>query len=215
MSENPQTQLENNEMMAEMQTLTFAGHETTASTLSWMFWELAKHPEYQERMRKEIREMRAVVTARGDNRFTMEDLDSMTTVMNALKAGHHNVLLKCIVPDLFTCLQETLRIHPIVFHLQRVAVKDDIIPLSEPITSATGEVLNAIPVKAGQWIMASLCGYNRCVCSCVVNATQLKISAGCPPSGVRTLTSGTLIASCISTLPSRPELGSLPTCECS
>lgn len=71
--------------MAQMLTLTFAGHETTANTMSWMFWELAKHPEYQARMRDEIRAVRAAMIARGDDRFTIDDLDSMTTVMNAIK----------------------------------------------------------------------------------------------------------------------------------
>lgn len=70
-----------------MQTLTFAGHETTASTLSWMFWELAKHPKYQNRMREEIRATRAAIMARGDDRFTIDDLDSMTTVLNAIKVS--------------------------------------------------------------------------------------------------------------------------------
>ena len=84
-SEDPKTQLSYAEMTAQMQSLTFAGHETTASTLSWMFWELAKHPEYQARMRKEIRATRTAVLARGDTRFTIDDLDSMTTVMNAIK----------------------------------------------------------------------------------------------------------------------------------
>ena len=31
-----------------MATLTLAGHETTASTITWLLWELAKHPEYQD-----------------------------------------------------------------------------------------------------------------------------------------------------------------------
>ncbi len=84
-SENPKTQLTYTEMTAQMQSLTFAGHETTASTLSWMFWELAKHPEYQAKMRAEIRATRAAVLARGDTSFTIDDLDSMTSVLNAIK----------------------------------------------------------------------------------------------------------------------------------
>ncbi|RPD64887.1 cytochrome P450 [Lentinus tigrinus ALCF2SS1-6] len=140
-SENPKTQLAEDEMVAEMQTLTFAGHETTASTLSWMLYELSKHPDYQARMRAEIKAARQAMHARGDGRFSIEDLDSMTTVMNAIK--------------------ETLRFHPIVYNLQRYALKDDVLPLSEPIISAIGEEIHAIPIKAGQWIVASLAGYNR------------------------------------------------------
>ena len=49
--------------------------------------------------------------------------------------------------------------------LSREALKDDVIPLSEPIVSATGETINAIPVKAGQWVILSFCGYHRYVSS--------------------------------------------------
>ena len=46
---------------------------------------LARHPEYQARMRAEIKETRARVVARGDIDLTIEDLDSMTTCTNAIK----------------------------------------------------------------------------------------------------------------------------------
>ena len=68
-----------------MQTLTLAGHETTASTLSWLLYELAHKPKFQARVRDEIRAARAQVSARGDSRFNMDDLDGMTTVVNAIK----------------------------------------------------------------------------------------------------------------------------------
>ena len=70
-----------------MQTLTLAGHETTANTVSWMLLELARHPEYQARIRAEIRERREAMRARGDIRFTTEDLDSMTSLNNAIKVS--------------------------------------------------------------------------------------------------------------------------------
>ncbi|RPD64885.1 cytochrome P450 [Lentinus tigrinus ALCF2SS1-7] len=140
-SEEPRSRLSDKEMKAQMQTLTLAGHETTASSVSWMLLELARHPEYQARLRAEIRARREVMRARGDIRFTVEDLDSLTLLNNAIK--------------------ETLRYHPIVLNLHRYALKDDIIPLQEPIVSTTGEVVDAIPIKAGQWIKLSLCAYNR------------------------------------------------------
>ncbi|KAI0721330.1 cytochrome P450 [Cerioporus squamosus] len=140
-SEEPRSRLSDQEMKAQMQTLTLAGHETTASTVSWMLLELARHPEYQARLRAEIQARREVVRARGDIRFTIDDLDSMTLLNNAIK--------------------ETLRYHAIVFHLNRYALKDDVIPLQDPIVTATGEVIDAIPVKAGTWIKLSFCGYNR------------------------------------------------------
>ena len=70
-----------------MFTLTLAGHETTSSTLTFLFYELSRHPEYQARMREEIRSVRAQITARGGNEFTIEDLDSLTLMMNAIKVS--------------------------------------------------------------------------------------------------------------------------------
>ncbi|TFK80428.1 cytochrome P450 [Polyporus arcularius HHB13444] len=140
-SADPQTRLSDAEIMAEMFTLTLAGHETTASTLTFLTYELAKHPEYQARLRKEIQDRRALVMSRGDASFSMEDLDSLTLTMNAIK--------------------ETLRFHPIVSYLPRVATKDDVIPLAYPIVSTTGETITEIPVHAGQVIFPSFMAYQR------------------------------------------------------
>ncbi|TBU30182.1 cytochrome P450 [Dichomitus squalens] len=140
-SENPKMRMDDEEIIAEMYTLTIAGHETTSTTLTFLLYELAKNQEYQDRMRQEIRSVRAQITARGGNQFTIEDLDSLTLTMNAIK--------------------ETLRMHPIVVGLHRVAEKDDAIPLAYPVTSTTGEVLSEIPVRAGQVVFLSYAGYQR------------------------------------------------------
>ena len=34
-----------------------AGHDTTASGLAWLLYNLARHPHYQERCRQEVREL--------------------------------------------------------------------------------------------------------------------------------------------------------------
>ncbi|KAI0730494.1 cytochrome P450 [Earliella scabrosa] len=115
--------------------------ETTSSTLSWMLYELSKRPDYQARMRAEIREARARVIARGDTDFTLEDLDGMKVTLAAIK--------------------ETLRFHPIAYHLWRVAAKDDVIPLSDPVIGNDGTVVNEVPISAGQAVIISICGYNR------------------------------------------------------
>ncbi|KAI0755301.1 cytochrome P450 [Daedaleopsis nitida] len=140
-SENERTRLNEDEVLAQMHHLTAAAQETTASTLSWMFYELAQNREYQSRMREEIRAARAAVVGRGETDFNSDDLDSMKLTMAAIK--------------------ETLRAYPIVYNLWRVAAKDDVIPLSYPIIGVDGTVVNEIAVSAGQVVVISVHGYNR------------------------------------------------------
>ncbi|TFY57340.1 hypothetical protein EVJ58_g7078 [Rhodofomes roseus] len=140
-SENPKYRLTDSEMTAQVATFLLAGHETSAGTLTWLLWELAKDVNYQRKMREEIATARADVIARGDADFTVADLESMEYVNAAIK--------------------EIMRLHPIVYLLVRVADKDDVIPLSRPITTATGEKISEIPISKGQHISVSSWGYNR------------------------------------------------------
>ena len=156
MSENPKTQLSAEEMRSQMSAMTLAGHETTANTVTWVLYELARHPDYQAKLRGEIARKRAELNARGEPDFSMEDLEGLEYLQAAIKvrsvvcglAGTHWV-------------QETLRYHPIVYHLIREAGKDDVIPLSRPITTAKGEVITEIPVAKGQQVMINISVYNR------------------------------------------------------
>ncbi|KAK0475530.1 cytochrome P450 [Armillaria novae-zelandiae] len=140
-SENPKTRLDDEELLGQMNTIMFAGHETTANTLTWVFLELAKHREIQDRLRAEIREKERVVFSRGDTEFSVQDLDSM--------------------PYLTAVVKEVLRFHPVVFQLERVAARDDVLPLSNPVTLTTGKVVREIAIPNGTAITASIAGYNR------------------------------------------------------
>ncbi len=59
--------------------------------------------------------------------------------------------------------QETLRFHPIVPGLLRIAAYDDVIPLTDPITTSTGAKLTEIPVEKGQLVEIAIAYYNRSV----------------------------------------------------
>lgn len=90
MSENPSLQLSKKEMVAQMGALTFAGHETTASTLTWLLWELAKHPEFQDKLRTEIQEKREEISLLADQaEFSVDDLEDMPFLQALLKVGRH------------------------------------------------------------------------------------------------------------------------------
>ncbi|MFL6143006.1 MAG: cytochrome P450 [Labedaea sp.] len=85
----------------EMNTLLLAGHETTASTLSWTFYLLHQHPEVAERVHAES------VEVLGDRLPTHDDLRklSYTTMV----------------------VQEVMRLHPPVWIIPRLAREADTI----------------------------------------------------------------------------------------
>ncbi|NXN18654.1 CP4B1 protein, partial [Indicator maculatus] len=65
--------LSDEDLRAEVDTFMFAGHDTTASGISWLFYCLSIHPEHQQRCRQEIQEIL------GDrDTIEWEDLGKMT-----------------------------------------------------------------------------------------------------------------------------------------
>ncbi|KAG6907508.1 hypothetical protein DXG01_008652 [Tephrocybe rancida] len=119
-----------------MRVVILAGHETTANTLSWMLLELSRHPEMQAKLREEIRSVEDAFHARGDSHYTSADLNSM--------------------PYLNAVMKETLRFHPVVISIQREAAKEDVLPLSTPITTTSGDVLTELPIPKGTKITAPI-----------------------------------------------------------
>ena len=109
--------------------------------MTWLLYELARHPEYQSQMRAEVRAVRTRVAERGDAQYSVADLDSMAYCIAAMK--------------------EVLRLHPIVYQLVRVSSRDEVLPLARPLTTAGGEVVNEIAVPKGTNILISIWGYNR------------------------------------------------------
>ncbi|KAJ3758781.1 cytochrome P450 [Lentinula raphanica] len=140
-SQNPKLRLSEAELLAQMRVLLFAGHETSGTSLTFALFELARHPEFQDRLRKEIRDVERNIMERGITEFTVQDLDSMP-ILNAV-------------------VKETLRFHPVAVHLFRVAVEDEVLPLSKPIVSTTGESLRELVVPKGTRIVGSIPAYNR------------------------------------------------------
>jgi cytochrome P450 len=88
--------LEDSEIINEMTNLIFAGTDTTSNTFSYMFYELARLPEWQDRLQKELDSIQFV------------DVPEYTHIMK--------------LPVLNAIVDETLRFHPSApSSLQRVA----------------------------------------------------------------------------------------------
>ncbi|KAF9024028.1 cytochrome P450 [Hymenopellis radicata] len=134
-TEDPKAKLSEKELLAQMNIIILGGHETTSNTLSFVLIEMCKNPDMQKRVRQEIH-------SKGNTRdFTAADFGSM--------------------PYLTAFIKETLRFHPVVYNLWRIAGGDDVIPLMYPITTETGEVLTELPVPKGVHITTSIAAYNR------------------------------------------------------
>ncbi|MGW4116531.1 cytochrome P450 [Actinosynnema sp. NPDC004786] len=88
-------------MRDEMVTLLLAGHETTASTLSWTFYLADRHPEVWERMHAEA------VEVLGDRLPTFRDIARLKYTTQVI--------------------QEVMRLYPPVWILPRVTREEDVI----------------------------------------------------------------------------------------
>ncbi|KAF8434330.1 cytochrome P450 [Boletus edulis BED1] len=133
--------LSEEEMLAQMRTLLTAGHETVTTTMSWMLLEIARHPKVQSRLRNEIRRTEAVVNVRGDSQLTVQDLEGM--------------------PYLNAVIKEGLRFHPAASKAFRIALQDEILPLSKPIVTKSGGMINEVLVPKGTEVVVSIAAYNR------------------------------------------------------
>ncbi|XP_004761175.2 cytochrome P450 4F6 isoform X3 [Mustela putorius furo] len=94
-------QLSDEDIRAEADTFMFEGHDTTASGLSWVLYNLAKHPEYQERCRQEVQEL---LRDREPQEIEWDDLAQL--------------------PFLTMCIKESLRLHPPVTVIARRSTQD-------------------------------------------------------------------------------------------
>ena len=104
-SQNGRTfKIEGDTFVAQSFGFFFAGFETSASTLTYTLYELAKHPEIQTRLREEIMDS----LAENDNKISYEMLHKMT-------------YLDMVV-------SETLRKYPVLGFLDRVCVRDYELP---------------------------------------------------------------------------------------
>ncbi|KAJ7071726.1 cytochrome P450 [Mycena belliarum] len=126
--------MNDDEVMAQ-NVLLLAGYETTSISLTWALIELAKAPEKQTKLREEL-------IAFGATDPTWDQLVSS-------------------LPYLDGVVLEILRLHPPVDATTREAMVDDVVPIGEPITTASGDVVNSIAVTKGAMVTVSIRGMNR------------------------------------------------------
>lgn len=92
-------------------TVILAGHETISSSMSWALLALARAPEVQDQLRREL-------LAFPSESPNAEELQAL--------------------PCLDKVAKEVLRLHAPVFTTLKAATKDSIIPLARPVVDKNG-----------------------------------------------------------------------------
>ncbi|KAJ7031952.1 cytochrome P450 [Mycena alexandri] len=129
-------QISKEEVVAQINVLLVAGYETTAISLTWALIELSRNPEIQMKLRDELLKLG------GD--LTWEELTSHTTFLDAVTS-------------------EILRLHPPLAETSRIATEDDILPLSKPLETASGVMVDSVFVSKGSVVAISFESINRSV----------------------------------------------------
>ncbi|MBW0552186.1 hypothetical protein O181_091901 [Austropuccinia psidii MF-1] len=136
--------ISNEEVIGQMTTFLFAGHETTASALTWFLWILAKNPEIQNRLRQEIFN----ATPSSDDEIE----DSKTTWSLDQINGLSYLDAFC---------REGFRFTSPLTLTNRIATRDDKIPLSKPVQLRTGKLVDHLVILAGQRVIIPIHSFNR------------------------------------------------------
>ncbi|KAJ7741927.1 cytochrome P450 [Mycena maculata] len=110
--------LSDEQILDNISTFTMVGHETTAGSLTFTLWELARQPAIQDRLRAEV-------LSYGRD-LSYDDIQKLEFLDAVVKEG--------------------LRLHPASPQTERLALHDDVIPLSNSVPGI-GE---AFRVKKGQ-----------------------------------------------------------------
>lgn len=137
MSEDPSKRLSDAEVLDQLTTFLFSGSDTTALAMSWCIHLLSLNSGVQTRLRQELLE-------------ASKSHPSSALDVNVIDA----------LPLLDAVVRETLRISPPAHSSIRVATKDDIIPLSEPMVLRDGTVTREIKIRKGSYIHIPIEGLN-------------------------------------------------------
>ncbi|KAF8161957.1 cytochrome P450 [Mycena galopus ATCC 62051] len=130
----PSQRLSDEDVIAQVPTFLVAGHETTSTAVTWTLFALTQNPAAQKRLREELLGV-------DTDRPSMDDLNALP-------------YLDCVV-------RETLRVHAPVPTTSRMALHDDVLPLSEPVTDANGKVHDALRMRKGEMVLIPIAALNR------------------------------------------------------
>ncbi|KAG2098923.1 cytochrome P450 [Suillus discolor] len=119
--------------LRQARVLLLAGFETTAVSMTWALVELAQNPDIQRKLRDECLEFGPTPS-----------YDDLTNKL----------------PYLDAVVNEVLRLHAPLKEIPRLAMQDDVIPLSEPLRTAAGNFMESVCIPKGTVIVIPLAALN-------------------------------------------------------
>ncbi|KAI0312739.1 cytochrome P450 [Amylostereum chailletii] len=127
--------LPDDELLAQLNALVFAGTDTTSNALSRVLHLLAQHPEVQEKLHAELKQVEGE-----KGQLEYDDLVSL--------------------PYLDAVCRESLRLYPPVRFMNRTSRKDMVVPVDKSIKGNNGEDLHELFIPKGTTIMINILGVN-------------------------------------------------------
>ncbi|KAG9089989.1 hypothetical protein FRC06_001260, partial [Ceratobasidium sp. 370] len=167
-SESSKAPLTDSEILAQIDAIMFAGHDTASLSMTWALWELARYPAVQARLRAELAPLAPIL-----KNFVPASSESANNYVD-LTGELGELATRIDALPFFECfIREALRLHPSVQSTLRVAARDDTIPVSEPIHGERGEVSRAwvggaqtglpgggVRIRKGEFVHVPLEGVN-------------------------------------------------------
>ncbi|KAF9265908.1 cytochrome P450 [Marasmius fiardii PR-910] len=129
MNEKQGQQMSDEDVVAQVPTFLIAGHETSSTATTWTLFALTQLPDIQRKLREELLGV-------STDTPTMDELNSL--------------------PYLDAVVRETLRLHAPVPTTTRMAVRDTVLPLNEPVDGK-----DYVEIRKGQTIFISILALNR------------------------------------------------------
>ncbi|EMD39705.1 hypothetical protein CERSUDRAFT_112008 [Gelatoporia subvermispora B] len=141
LSSNPDQRLSRNEILCQVSSFLAAGHETTASALTWTLYALARAPAVQAQLRTHLRSIPVSSSSSSPPTVLFERIARLP-------------YLECVV-------REALRLHAPVCSTMRVATADDVVPVSEPYVDRAGQLRDCVRVRRGDIMTIPFQAMNR------------------------------------------------------
>ncbi|KAI0033662.1 cytochrome P450 [Vararia minispora EC-137] len=129
------------DILNNINTFLFAGSDTTSLALTWTFLLLAKHPEWQKRLRQELLEVD-------------RPADVTEDVAQEVWKQINNL------PILDKICRESLRLMAPLHSSLRVATADDILPVSKPFVGPDGKLYDHVTIARGTTVHIPVEGMN-------------------------------------------------------